>query len=546
MNVNFKGLVCGLNKWLGTPVASPESDPQHYLGKLLALPNPDPILRQMGQAERVYYSIATEAHVLGDIRSIYGNFRSQQYRLLEGQDGNSKSLAALQLCEQWMRNTRPNALCDWQDVMWQMSSAFLTGYRPHESVWQLDSRKYLPQEVIDRPARRFKFDADGAPLLISRGNMLGAPLDQPWQVVISRHMADALNPYGIAVLSSCFWPWTFKTGGWRYVVKYCERHGLPWPVGRFPIGTSEPDQDLLAKSLADMIESGYVIAPEGTGLELLTPSGSGAGGLPQQNLIDLCNREMSKALTGQAMVAELQGVGARAASETALKRQQSIDDSVRDIAAQSMGFLFKWITLFNFGDGVAPPKLEFYEQTNAGKDRAETYQLAANMGARPSRSAMLEELGIPEAETEADVLQAASTGAAGGAPTGDQPGQDGGNAAGAVTTVPAATNTGDPQVLMTAEQLQGVAGFAFARAAGMTEQEAIDLAAEAADQAIEDHMIAPVADMLARFEADGRTLAEFSAALADLVGEMDDEALREVLDRSLSYAILRGAATKAA
>ena len=59
-------------------------------------------------------------------------------------------------------------------------------------------------------------------------------------------------------------------------------------------------------------------------------------------------------------------------------------------------------------------------------------------------------------------------------------------------------------------------------------------------------MIAPVAEMLARFEADGRSLAEFQAALSDLVGLVDDEALREVIDRSLSYAILRGAATNAA
>ena len=55
-----------------------------------------------------------------------------------------------------------------------------------------------------------------------------------------------------------------------------------------------------------------------------------------------------------------------------------------------------------------------------------------------------------------------------------------------------------------------------------------------------------VAEMLARFEADGRSLAEFQAALSDLVGVIDDEALREVIDRSLSYAILRGAATNAA
>jgi hypothetical protein len=92
---------------------------------------------------------------------------------------------------------------------------------------------------------------------------------------------------------------------------------------------------------------------------------------------------------------------------------------------------------------------------------------------------------------------------------------------------------------------RGLPGFAFARAAGMTEDEAVQLAAEAADRTIEDRMIAPVAEMLARYEAQGRTLAEFRADLEGMVGAMDDEGLREVLERSLRYSILRGAATQA-
>lgn len=533
--IPLKGLIRNLNGWLNKPLATPETDPQRWLGPLFAMPNPDPILREMGQAERIYHSIATEAHVLGDIRSIRGNFRSHDYRLLAGDEGDVKSMAALEMCEKWMQRCQPNPMSDWLEIMWQMSSAMLTGYRPHELIWSMQGGKYFPQQIIDRPGRRFRFNMLGEPLLLSAGNVMGEPLEFPQQFVISRHMADTTNPYGVAVLSSCFWPWTFKTGGWRYFVKYCERHGLPWPVGRYPLGTTDEEQDKLGEALGNMMESGYVVAPEGTGLELLTPSGSGAGGLPQQNLIDLCNREMSKALTGQAMVAELQGTGARAASETAMKRQQSIDDSVRDIAAQSMATIFRWITLFNLGDGVAAPRLEFYQHENAGKDRAETYQIVAAMGARPSRSALLQELGIPEAEDDLDVIQVIGMQAV--AADGNKP------AAGATKL---AIEARPARIELSAATLQGIAGFEFARAAGMTEDEAINLASTAADQAIEDHMIAPVAAMLARYEAEGKTLAEFAAALGELVGVMDDEALREVIDRSLSYSILRGAATQAA
>jgi len=405
--------------------------------------------------------------------------------------------------------------------MWQMTSSIFSGYRAHELVWEygahdgpLTSNKYLPTQVIDRPNRRFHFNAESAPLLISRGNMMGAPVE-PYQFVISRHMADSTNPYGQALLSSCFWPWTFKTGGWRYFVKYCERHGLPWPVAKFPRGTSDPDLNQLEEYVAQMLEASYLLLPDDNSIELLTPNQTGGGTmLPQQQLIDLCNREMSKALTGQAMVAELQGTGARAASETAKSRQDSIQDSDRDIPASGMSQIFEWITLFNFGAGVAPPYVEFFKHENAGKDRAETYQAAAALGAKPSKKALLQELGIPEAEDDADALRPSAA-------------------------------PGRPAPGSAPIDFSKVPGYQFAKAVLMDDDQAVQLASDAADQAIEDKMIAPIAKMLARYEAEGKTLSDFHAALQDMVGVMDDEALREVIDRALTYSLLRGAATQA-
>jgi phage gp29-like protein len=545
-----RGLIQTMKGWLGKPIATPETDPERYFGTLMTLPNPDPILRQMGKAEQVYASIMADPHVLGEIRSVRGSFRSHNYRVVTGDENDAKADAARDLCEQWMEKNPPNQINDWLEVMWQMCASIFTGYRPHELVWGYQDGSFLPSEVIDRPTRRIKFDIYGKPMLVSRGSGFdGLPIE-PYQMVISRHMPSSTNPYGVALLSSCFWMWTFKTGGWRFFMKYCERHGLPWPFAKYPAGTTEADQDKLAEALASMIEAGYVMAPDGTSLELLTATGGGTN-LPQERLINLCNREMSKAITGQAMVGEQMEVGSRAAAETAQSRQNSIHDSDRDIAAQSMSQIFKWITLFNFGEGVAAPILEFYQEDQGTKERAETYQLAANMGARPSKSAMLDELGMPAAEDDEDALLPMNKAqAAGPMPPADQLPEAGKM----IANTPAKPNADDPASGASADptikpskiDFSALAGFTFAKAAGMTEDEAMQLAAEAADQAIEDTMIAPVAQMLAQFEADGKTLAEFQTAFESMVGTLDDEALREVLDRAMAYSILRGAATGAA
>ena len=513
-----RGILQRAKGWASKPVATPETDPEIYLAHLHHLPNPDPILRHMGRAEEVYAAIMADAHVMGELRSVRGSFRSHQYRVVAGNEQDAKSQAAAELCTQWMAARRPNDLADWMEIMWQMCAAIFTGYRAHEVIFDYVDGHWLPVSVLDRPNRRFVFDAQGKPLLISKGSLQGAPVPER-QFVISRHMPTASNPYGIALLSSCFWAWTFKTGGYKYFVQYCERHGLPWPVGRYPTGTQDKDIDALGDALAAMLQSGYAVVPDGTGVEILVPTSSGSH-LPQERLILLCNREMSKALTSQAMVGEQLTVGAKAAADTALERQNAVHDSDRDIAAAGMSQIFEWITFYNFGPDVAPPRLDFFKKQVAGKERAETYQIAANMGAHPSRAAMLEELDIPLAETDDDALLPQSQS-------------------------PAAPSPSTPQVASFAARAQELAGFTFAKAAGITEAEAIQLAADAADQIVADTLIAPVYEMLAEYEQAGRTLEQFRTDFARLVGEVDDEALREVLERCLQYGALRGLATQA-
>lgn len=534
--INYKGLIQSVNGWIGKPLATPESDPNGFFGSLAVLPNPDPILRAMGKADQVYASIMADPHVVGDIRSIRGEFRSFEYRVITGQAENPTAEAARELCEAFLAAVRPNAItADWLEVMWQMATAVLTGYRVHEPVWEVYSStnpilngKLLPTALFDRPNRRYRFDAHGNTLLISRGYLMGQPIE-PYQAIVSRHMATIENPYGQALLSSCFWPWTFKTGGWRWFVKYCEKHGMPWPIARYPQGTQDSDIDNLAEALENMLESGYAVVQEGTGVELLVPNSTGSM-LPQENLIDRCNREMSKALTSQAMTSELQGVGSRAANEVAAKRQSTVNDADRDIAAESMSELFSFITLFNFGPDVPAPKIEFFKQEKAGLDRAETYDLARKMGARPSKKAMLEELGIPAAEEDDDALLPDSKPVQSQLPPGVKP----------VETPPE-----NGAVQFSAEQLDALAGWTFAKSIGLTEQEAVELAAAAADVEIERAVFKPVYQMLVQYERDGKTLAQFRDDLGDLVGGLDDAGLREVIERALQFGMLRGAATDA-
>lgn len=70
-----------------------------------------------------------------------------------------------------------------------------------------------------------------------------------------------------------------------------------------------------------MLENGAATIPDGDSIELLIAKGQ-SGELQQKQLIDLCNREMSKALTSQTLATEQGQNGSRAASEPRIKGRQ--------------------------------------------------------------------------------------------------------------------------------------------------------------------------------------------------------------------------------
>jgi phage gp29-like protein len=302
----------------------------------------------------------------------------------------------------------------WSDVIWMMGQAVFRGFAVHEVVWKREGSYLLPEMVLDRPQRRFNFGQENELRLKTRTNPVeGIELGQKkW--LLTRHMPSQENPYGVAVYSSCFWPYTFKHSGFRFFVKFAEKYGLPWAIGRYPQGAIKDDQDALADALRNMVEDAIAAIPQGSEVELLsTDSGKAA---VHENLINLCNREMSKALTSQTLATEIQGEGSRAASETHREREVSVNESDRQIISDTFNELFAWITELNVAN-AKPPKFEFWEEGEARKEWVEVIDGARKFLAIPSQFAY-ERLQIPMPADGEDVLPSPTQNAAasGGGP----------------------------------------------------------------------------------------------------------------------------------
>ena len=388
-------------KALNQEIATRQSDPNFY-GALSYLPNPDVILRKMGRSQEVFDSIIVDAHVIGEMRSIRAGLIKYEYRLQAGGD-SSADIRALELCQKIMNN-KPAKGMQWIDTFWNMAQGVFRGHQVHEVVWKNEGGLIVPDKIVDRPQRRFLFSPDNELRLKTKQSPMGEELGN-YKWLLTRHMPSYENPYGVALLSSCFWPYTFKHNGFKFFVKFCEKYGIPWAIGKYPQGTPKTEQDELVDALANMIEDAVAAIPADGSVELLEHKHSGS--LVQESLIKMCNGEMSKALTSQTLATEIQGDGSRAASETHRGREESVNESDRVIISAAMNELFTWITEINIAD-AKPPTFEFYEEEEARQEWVDVFKDSREFMDIPAQFAH-ERLQIPMAKEGEDVLPRTSS-----------------------------------------------------------------------------------------------------------------------------------------
>jgi phage gp29-like protein len=317
------------------------------------------------------------------------------------------------------------------------------------------------------------------------------------------------NPYGVAVYSACFWPYTFKHGGWKFFIKFCERHGLPWPIGKYPPGTPKAQQEELVDALAAIVQDGCAAIPNDASVELVA-TGTGMAALPQERLINLCNREMSKALTSQTLATEIQDTGARAASETHRGREMAVNQCDRAIIEDSFNELLAWVTELNIA-GAVPPRFEFYQESEARETWASVLDTARGYLDIPVQFAH-ERLQIPlPAEGEETLPRA-------------------------VAPVP---GVGPEPAAFAAACCPRCGGHRFA-ADDPPDPASIDAAlATLTDEELQGQMDKIIEPVLAFIKKNGVT-SETLGRLAEVYPDMDDEALQELLGRMLFVAEVWG------
>lgn len=330
------------------------------------LPNPDLAIRAMGNHLKVYGDMLADPHLSGIIQQ-----RKAGSLSLEGKF--DKDRAEDKVVEFVEENFR---YLDTHKISNEILNAPLYGMTVMEVIWEYLDGKYWIKDIIAKPLDRFFFDYNNNLRYRTNDNK---PEDiPPYKFILSQHNASYDRPYGEALLSKCFWPWTFKKGGLNFALIFIEKYGMPFIIGKQPRGQGKDKADELLDKLTAMIQDAAAVIPDDSSVDLLA-NNSKADGSAYKFMIEFCNTEMSKAILSQTLTTEVQDKGSYAAAQTHSGILDYVIMTDKRLIENAFTQTAAWLTYLNFGD-VEFPRYRLYEEEQIDKVRAERDAIIAGHG----------------------------------------------------------------------------------------------------------------------------------------------------------------------
>ncbi|MEI8128540.1 MAG: DUF935 family protein [bacterium] len=212
------------------------------------LPDPDPVLRKQGKDMKIYRELLCDAHVFACVQSRKSGVLSLEWDINRGRD-DDKDVSRL---KDILKNIDIFQLTN--DIL---DCAFF-GFQPIEVIWQKTDNLVLPSALVAKPPEWFCFDEDNNLKFRTKENYWGEELPDK-KFLCPQSNASYDNPYGERVLSRVFWPVTFKKGGLKFWILFCEKYGIPYLIGKHPRGASKEETETLADLLENMVQDAIAV-----------------------------------------------------------------------------------------------------------------------------------------------------------------------------------------------------------------------------------------------------------------------------------------------
>jgi phage gp29-like protein len=318
--------------------------------------NQDDTLLQRGGGKglRIYDELERDAHAFAVLDKRKKAVTARPWDVAAGGDGPLDQEAA-DIVKTVLGQIQYNRICR------EQLDATLKGYAVGEVMWGLRGSLMGITDVIAREQRRFVFDVEGQPRLLTPQDMLKGIELPDKKFVVHRHGAKDGSPYGLGIGSRLFWPVYFKRKDISFWMIFLDKFGSPTPVGKYPAGTLPQDQQLLMNAVQAIAQESGIIIPEGMVIELLEAQRSGDQG-SYERLARYMDEQISEAVLGETLTTNVSsgGGGNRALGEVHKEVSDQLTKDDSDMLCDTHNeTLVKWIVEYNMpGAAVNLPKVQ--------------------------------------------------------------------------------------------------------------------------------------------------------------------------------------------
>ena len=293
-------------------------------------------------------------------------------------------------------------LTDFEDILVSLQDAVGKGYSCLEIEWDVSEGQALPEKLEYIEQKRFLFtDTTGVllrnPLLLTDDDPMGIEIPA-WKTLFHRYGGKSGHPTRSGIYRVCAWMYLFKNYAIKDWVIFCEIFGMPLRLGKYDAGASTEDKDALIAAISSLGTDAAGIISKSTEIEFVDKVQKTASADLYKMLAEFCNKEISKAILGQTLTADVGDTGSYAASKTHNEvRLDLLKADARALAATVRNQFIRPIVGFNFGwDAPVPKYQSIWDEDEDLSKKAEWMGNLLDRGVEMPVSFVRNEFNIPE------------------------------------------------------------------------------------------------------------------------------------------------------
>jgi len=350
------------------------------------VPNPDKVLKALQengvQANEVYDDILNDDHVTSVIDVLVAGILRHPWKIRSKNKKKEKFV------------TEALKLVKIREVVYSLVLGMLTGMKSFEIMWKIQNGFKLPTEMIALKNSDIELDAKKGLFHKEAGIYFN---DHPMKFLTYINK-ETENPYGVAEILKCYYPWQFKKAGWRFWLTTVEKYGVPTLVVEYDSETVDDDDekvDELAAAFYNTESDSVIVTNNLKDLHILEAGGS-AGDF--KTLIDQAEQSISKVIVGTHVIMDGQSGGSRALAEihANINFRFKVQTAIYNIA-ETINKLVNWIVDLNFSenDGSTEFVIEYVNIQEWEKTRE-----AIGLGVPVSLKSIYTHVAEPEDESD--------------------------------------------------------------------------------------------------------------------------------------------------